>query len=154
MASNKDLDVEIELLNLESVKDAIQELGDSITQHKVVDAALKKAAQYLMNKGRLKLRQRMKKRKGVTGNLLKSFSYRIKKRKFGALIGFREKGRHAHLVSQGTRKRYTKKGQYRGFVTGNRFWEDTREKETPRAMVIILNQIKASINNIKNRHNG
>jgi hypothetical protein len=150
--TNKDLDVQIELINLETVKDAIQELGDSITQHKVVDAALKKGAQYLMNKGRLKLRQRMKNRKGVTGNLLKSFSYRIKKRKFGALIGFKEKGRHAHLVSQGTRKRYTRKGQYRGFVVGNAFWEDTRSKETPRAMLIILNQIKASINNIKNRY--
>lgn len=154
MATNKDLDIEIELLNLETVKDAIQELGDSISQHKVVDAALKKGSQYLMNKGRLKLRQRMKNRKGVSGNLLKSFSYRIKKRKFGALIGFKEKGRHAHLVSQGTRKRYTRKGQYRGFVVGNAFWEDTRQKETPRAMVLILNQIKASIMNIKNRRNG
>ena len=147
--TNKDLDIEIELLNLETVKDAIQELGDSVTQHKTVDAALKIGARYLMNKGRLKLRQRMKSRKGVSGNLLRSFSYRIKKRKFGALVGFKEKGRHAHLVSQGTRKRYTRKGQYRGFVTGNRFWEDTRQKETPRAMVLILNQIKASIMNIK-----
>ena len=95
--TNKDLDIEIELLNLETVKDAIQELGDSVCQHKVVDVALKKGAQYLMNKGRLKLRQRMKSRKGVSGNLLKSFSYRIKKRKFGALVGFKEKGRHAHL---------------------------------------------------------
>lgn len=152
--TNKDLDIEIELLNLETVKDAIQELGDSVTQHKVVDAALKIGARYLMNKGRLKLRQRMKSRKGVTGNLLKSFSYRIKKRKFGALVGFKQTGKHAHLVSQGTRKRYTKKGQYRGFVVGNHFWEDTRSKETPRAMVLILNQIKASINNIKNRRNG
>lgn len=77
--TNKDLDVQIELINLESVKDAIQELGDSISQHKVVDAALKKGAQYLMAKGRLKLRQRMKNRKGVSGNLLKSFSYRTKR---------------------------------------------------------------------------
>lgn len=154
MTSNKDLDIEIELLNLETVKDAIQELGDSVTQHKVVDAALKKGAQYLMNKGRLKLRQRMKNRKGVSGNLLKSFSYRIKKRKFGALVGFKQTGKHAHLVSQGTRKRYMRKGLYRGFVTGNHFWEDTRQKETPRAMVLILNQIKDSINNIKNRRNG
>lgn len=30
--TNKDLDVQIELINLESVKDAIQELGDSISQ--------------------------------------------------------------------------------------------------------------------------
>ena len=154
MATNKDLDIEIELLNLETVKDAIQELGDSVTQHKVVDAALKKGSQYLMNKGRLKLRQRMKNRKGVTGNLLRSFSYRIKKRKFGAIVGFKEKGKHAHLVSQGTRKRFTRKGLYRGFVTGNHFWEDTRQKETPKAMVLILNQIKASIMNIKNRRNG
>lgn len=154
MATNKDLDIEIELLNLETAKDAIQELGDSVTQHKVVDAALKIGARYLMNKGRLKLRQRMKSRKGVSGNLLKSFSYRIKKRKFGALIGFKETGKHAHLVSQGTRKRFTRKGQYRGFVVGNAFWEDTRQKETPKAIVLILNQIKASITNIKNRHNG
>lgn len=154
MATNKDLDIEIELLNLETVKDAIQELGDSVTQHKTVDAALKKGAQYLMAKGRLKLRQRMKSRKGVTGNLLKSFSYRIKKRKFGALVGFKQTGKHAHLVSQGTRKRYTRKSQYRGFVTGNAFWEDTRSKDTPKAMVLILNQIKASITNIKNRQNG
>jgi len=154
MATNKDLDIEIELLNLETVKDAIQELGDSVTQHKTVDAALKIGARYLMNKGRLKLRQRMKSRKGASGNLLKSFSYRIKKRKFGALVGFKQTGKHAHLVSQGTRKRYTRKSQYRGFVVGNAFWEDTRQKETPRAMVLILNQIKASINNIKNRRNG
>lgn len=154
MATNKDLDIEIELINLETVKDAIQELGDSVTQHKTVDAALKIGARYLMNRGRLKLRQRMKNRKGVSGNLLKSFSYRIKKRKFGALVGFKQTGKHAHLVSQGTRKRYTRKSQYRGFVVGNAFWEDTREKETPRAMVLILNQIKASIMNIKNRHNG
>ena len=152
--TNKDLDVQIELINLESVKDAIQELGDSISQHKVVDAALKKGSQYLMAKGRLKLRQRMKSRKGVSGNLLKSFSYRIKKRKFGALVGFKQTGKHAHLVSQGTRKRYTRKGLYRGFVTGNHFWEDTRSKDTPKAMVLILNQIKASITNIKNRRNG
>ena len=46
--TNKDLDIEIELLNLETVKDAIQELGDSVSQHKVVDAALKKGSQYLM----------------------------------------------------------------------------------------------------------
>ncbi len=152
--TNKDLDIELELINLDTVKDAIQELGDSISQHKTVDAALKKGAQYIVAKGRLKLRQRMKNRKGVSGNLLKSFSYRIKKHKFGALIGFKETGKHAHLVSQGTRKRYTRKGRYRGFVLGNAFWEDTREKETPRAMVLILNQIKASITNIKNRYNG
>ena len=96
----------------------------------------------------------MKSRKGVSGNLLKSFSYRIKKRKFGALVGFKQTGKHAHLVSQGTRKRYTRKGLYRGFVTGNHFWEDTRSKDTPKAMVLILNQIKASITNIKNRRNG
>lgn len=155
-------DVLLELIGMEEVEKAVSELGEFDKQQQAVNKGFRDAGRYLIRKGRLRLRQRMKSgTAGVTGNLLRSFSFRIKKRsqKLGVIVGFKRNqkegklGYHAHLVSEGTRERKTKKGFNRGRTTPNLFWSDTRKEDGDEARLILLKSIEASIQIIKNRYN-
>ncbi len=156
---NDELNLEIELLNLPSLVNTLNRLG-SLAQTKEVSEGLKKSAQYLIRKGKLKLKQRMKSgTKGVTGNLLRSFRFRIKSENRGVLVGFKygkNGGNHAHLVSEGTTDRYTSKGYFRGKVLrkqgfGNKFWSDTRKQDSNSALRLTMTQIQQAINRLKSR---
>ena len=98
--------------------------------------------------GKKRLRERMiSGSKGVTGNLLRSFTYKIKKQNLGVLVGYKKKGSHSWLVSEGTKKR-----QGRGQVVGNKYWKDTKQKDTNTAIYYIVHSIKQSISNLKSRY--
>lgn len=156
-----DLDIELEILNLPRVIKVLQEVQYFPEVDKGTTDALRQGARYLIRKGRLRLRQRMKSgSKGVTGNLLRSFKFTIKKKNKGVLAGFKGGsggGNHSWLIDKGTKDRYTKKGYFRGRVhrktgIGNKFWTDTRNSETNGAMRIVLVKLQETINNIKNRN--
>lgn len=156
-----DLDIKLELLNLPRVIKVLQEVQHFPEVDKGTTDGLKQGARYLIRKGRLRLRQRMKSgTKGVTGNLLRSFKYTVKKRNKGVLAGFKGGkggGNHSWLIDKGTKDRYTKKGYFRGRVhrktgIGNKFWTDTRKTETNGAMKIILDKLQETVNNIRNRN--
>lgn len=141
--------VEAELVGLPLILKQLDNLKNLPTYDKEINAGLKKGAQYLVRMGKKRLRQRMKSgSKGVTGNLLKSFTYKIKRKNLGVLVGFKKKGSHSWLVSEGTKIR---KG--RGQVIGNKYWKETRQRDTNTAMYYILHSIKQSINNLKSRYN-
>ena len=156
-----DLDIELELLNLPRVIKVLQEVQHFPEVDKGTTDSLKQGARYLIRKGRLRLRQRMKSgSKGVTGNLLKSFKYTVKKKNRGVLAGFKGGkggGNHSWLIDKGTKDRYTEKGYFRGRVhrktgIGNKFWSDTRKSETNGAMRIVLTKLQETVNNIKSRN--
>lgn len=156
-----DLDVELELLNLPKVIKVLQEVQHFPEVEKGTKDALRDGARYLLRKGRTRLRQRMKSgTKGVTGNLLRSFKYTIKKKNRGVLAGFKGGkggGNHSWLIDKGTKDRYTKKGYFRGRVhrktgIGNKFWTDTRKSESNNAMRIVLVKLQETVNNIRNRN--
>lgn len=141
--------VDVELVGLPLILKQLDNLKNLPTYDKEINAGLKKGAQYLVRMGKKRLRQRMKSgSKGVTGNLLKSFTYKIKRKNLGVLVGFKKKGSHSWLVSEGTKIR---KG--RGQVIGNKYWKETRQRDTNTAMYYILHSIKQSINNLKSRYN-
>lgn len=141
--------VDAELIGLPLILKQLDNLKNLPTYDKEINAGLKKGAQYLVRMGKKRLRQRMKSgSKGVTGNLLKSFTYKIKRKNLGVLVGFKKKGSHSWLVSEGTKIR---KG--RGQVIGNKYWKETRQRDTNTAMYYILHSIKQSINNLKSRYN-
>ena len=156
-----DLDVELELLNLPKVIKVLQEVQHFPEVEKGTKDALRDGARYLLRKGRTRLRQRMKSgTKGVTGNLLRSFKYTIKKKNRGLLAGFKGGkggGNHSWLIDKGTKDRYTRKGYFRGRVhrktgIGNKFWTDTRKSESNNAMRIVLVKLQETVNNIRNRN--
>lgn len=141
--------VDAELVGLPLILKQLDNLKNLPTYDKEINAGLKKGAQYLVRMGKKRLRQRMKSgSKGVTGNLLKSFTYKIKRKNLGVLVGFKKKGSHSWFVSEGTKIR---KG--RGQVIGNKYWKETRQRDTNTAMYYILHSIKQSINNLKSRYN-
>ena len=156
-----DLDVELELLNLPKVIKVLQEVQHFPEVEKGTKDALRDGARYLLRKGRTRLRQRMKSgTKGVTGNLLRSFKYTIKKKNRGVLAGFKGGkggGNHSWLIDKGTKDRYTRKGYFRGRVhrktgIGNKFWTDTRKSESNNAMRIVLVKLQETVNTIRNRN--
>ena len=155
-----DLDVQLDLLNLPRVIKVLQEIQHFPEVNKGTTEGLKQGARYLIRKGRLRLRQRMKSgSKGVTGNLLRSFKFTIKKRNKGVLAGFKggkNGGNHSWLIDRGTQDRYTKKGYFRGRVhrksgVGNKFWTDTKNTDTNNAMKIVMMKLQETVNNIRNR---
>lgn len=150
-----DLDIELELLNFPRVIKFLREFQHFPEVEKGTTDALRQGARYLIRKGRLRLRQRMKSgHKGVSGKLLKSFKYTIKRHNKGVLVGFKGGvGNHSWLIDKGTKDRYTKKGYFRGRVhrktgIGNKFWTETKNQETNGAMRIVMNKIQETINNI------
>ena len=150
MNINDDLfKVEAELLGLPQILKQLDDLKNIPTYDKEVNEGLKKGSQYLVRMGKKRLRERMiSGSKGVTGNLLRSFTYKIKKQNLGVLVGYKKKGSHSWLVSEGTKKR-----QGRGQVVGNKYWKDTKQKDTNTAIYYIVHSIKQSISNLKSRYN-
>lgn len=100
----------------------------------IYQQGLKSASRVFIRGGRLRLRQRLLNHGKTTGNLLSSFSFRLKKEKPDAIVGFGRYGRHSHLVDRGTVKRYHKSGKYVGIMPANYFWKETFERDSPTAM--------------------
>lgn len=118
-----------------------------LVEKKEITEGEKAAARYLITKGRERLKTRLK--KSHSNNLMRSFTYRMRKKNAGVLVGFkRPEGSAAHLVDKGTKDRITARGANRGSITGNNFWSDTRTNDSDKAMEIMMNAIEASIDKI------
>ena len=95
---------------------------------------------------RISSRQHMAAKRG--GSLEKSFGTRVFKKAIKGHAGFGKYGRHAHLVDTGTVDRWTKKGAYRGRVTGSRFWRTAFEAKKNEAINELRDSIIKSIEKI------
>lgn len=125
-------------------------------QKSVIQNALRTGARSLQSAGRINLANR---NKSVTGNLKKSFSIKVNKKKAYALSGFkRPGGAHAHLIDRGTKKRWTTKGYYRGSISkgtpnkGSMFWTDAVETKGPEALNKVMDAIYESLAEITRRN--
>ena len=114
------MDVQTTLIDFEKVYRLIDGLSN-IDKDKSIKEGLRAATNVFINAGRTNLRSRMKSKKGDSGNLLKSFKNKLKRKSLGALAGFNQLGMHSHLIDMGTEERTTSKGYNRGKVTANNF---------------------------------
>ena len=129
---------------------------EKVDQSNTIQTALRKGAQIIQAAGKTNLATR---NKVVKGDLKKSFSVRVVKKKAYALAGFkRPQGAHAHLVDRGTKKRYTARGYYRGSVskgspnTGSLFWTDAVNATGQRALEGVMSAIYKSLDEITKRN--
>ena len=131
-----------------------------LEQKSVVTQALKAAAQRLVSKGKVEFK---KHHKNITGNLYRSMSTSLKRRKRisrnASYAGFKKNankkknnggiasGNHAHLIDRGTARRWTKSGAYRGSVSrnnphkGSRFWTRTVFMEGDNSMKLVTDTV-------------
>lgn len=138
-----------------------------VDRDNAVQKALRQGMRVIQQEGKSNLRQR---NHVVTGNLRRSFSLRVNKKKAYALSGFKRSknggnhahkngGNHAHLVDRGTKARYTKKGAYRGSIskdspnTGSRFWTEAVESKGASAVNNVINAVYNYLSKITQRSN-
>ncbi|WP_106831163.1 hypothetical protein [Parabacteroides pacaensis] len=153
--------IQIKMIDREAVLYLVQELED-FEKDKALRSGLSAAANVFKVGGRRRLRARMKNPAGVKGNLLRSFTIRVKRSKPGALSGFKvdegADGSHAWLIDQGTKERYHKKsGKSVGRIPGKNsgfqlhFWEDTRNQDYPKAMDKLYQGVERAVQRINDR---
>lgn len=69
-------------------------------------------------------------------------------------VGASKKGGNlAHIANEGTKDRYTRKGYYRGKITGNSFWNNAVSSTEPQVEEIIYNDIKANFDKVVAKNN-
>jgi len=144
------MEIQTTLIDYDRVYKAIDNLKD-FQKDKVVGQGLKDATGLFINAGKQNLRDRMKSKKGDSGNLLKSFKNKLKRSSLGAIAGFNQLGMHAHLLDMGTQVRTTKSGANRGKVEGNSFWKDAIELNETAAIEKVYSGIERAITNIINK---
>lgn len=143
--------IQIDIVN-ERALDAVTAALSDIDRDRAIRSGLARGGSVLVRGGRLRLRQRMQSPRGRTGNLLRSFTVRVKRRKPGVLAGFaggRGGGQHAHLVDLGTvRRRHPRTGTS-GTMPANRFWTDTRSGDMGRAQEAIREGLERFVERVK-----
>lgn len=142
--------VTISLRGQATIDYLIQNLDD-FDKDKAIREGLGAGADVLKSGGMQRLRSRLKSPQGKTGNLLHSFTTRVKRQSLGALAGFNYLGRHSHLVDLGSVKRYRKNGATTGIMPANRFWSDTRDIDTPKALDKVYDGIESAVERINSR---
>ena len=132
---------QVQIIGQDRINEMLRQLNE-IDSNKAIKAGLRKGVNLLRRAGISRLKSRMKNPSGVTGNLLKSFTTRVKKGKPGGLAGFtlidsvsrKNKGAHAWLVDLGTAAREKSNGASTGVMPALRYWTDTRDVDVDRAM--------------------
>lgn len=130
---------------------------EEVDKNEAVQTALKSGMQMIVNQGKANLSLRNKKK---TGNLSRSFSIRVYKKKQYTLGGFRRSaprkgivgGNHSYLVDRGTGLRWTKSGAFRGAALGSMFWTDAVESQGPVAQAGLLDSINKAVTDIIDRN--
>lgn len=143
-------DFDLQIRDKEAVQYLLKEL-DSFDRNKIIKQGLRDAGRLFLKRGRARLKARMKNPKGITGNLLRSTTLKVKRYKPGALVGFKyPEGAHAWLIDEGTDERQSR---YRrtGRVKPTYFWTDTRNNDQSAAWDILINSIEKAVNRINNR---
>lgn len=148
----------VQLIDRESILYLVDQL-ESIDRDKAIRSGLGRGGAYILRGGRSRLRSRMSKPSGKTGNLINSFNVKIKKNKLGALVGFGRLGRHAWLLDLGTKERRWRKkpfkntgrlpGKNGGFRIG--FWTETKEQDFPKAMECVREGVEMFVQRINER---
>ena len=123
---------------------------DTFDRQKAIKEGMLRAARVFSRRGRSNLRSRLKET-SKKGNLLRAFGVVYKRQYIMSLAGYTGRGRHAHLVDLGTRRRTTKSGKNRGVMPANYFWSDARRSEERPAMQEILRGIESAIQRIQSR---
>lgn len=146
------------ITGIESVDRLLQNLSD-IDRNKIIKSGLRAGVNLLKNAGRQRLRERMHSPTVVTGNLLNSFSVRVKKNKLGAIAGFTKatedasgeliKVRHAYIVDSGTGDRKRKNGGSTGVMPALKYWTDTKNQDTDRALEIVEASIVKAVDKME-----
>lgn len=143
--------IQTSVIDRENVLYMIRNLED-FEKDKAVKSGLRSAVNVFRVKGRSNLRGRLLHHGKQTNHLMNSFTTRVKRTKLGALAGFdRPGGNHAHLVDQGTKRRYTKGGRNRGVMPANRFWADAQATEEGKAMQAIYQGVQNIVQRINER---
>lgn len=147
----------VEIVNLDEIFALVDEL-QNVDKNKSIKAGLRKAGRVFVSGGKRRLRERLIPGRTRTGNLMRSFTVRVKRHKLGALAGFKQAkfrgdvtaGNHAHLVDRGTVERYTKDGRYRGVMPANYFWDDTYMIDSGQALNELKKGIMEAVNKLQN----
>lgn len=143
-------DFDLQIRDKEAVRYLLKEL-DSFDRNKIIKQGLRDAGGLFLKRGRARLKARMKNPKGITGNLLRSMTLKVKRYKPGALVGFRyPEGAHAWLIDEGTEERQS---MYRrtGRVKPTYFWTETKNVDQSAAWDILINSMEKAVNRINNR---
>ena len=155
----------VEIIDIDRIYYLIDGLSN-LEKDKAVKEGLRAGAYVFLAGGKRRLRQRMRNKEGVTGNLLRSFKVRVKRTKLGALAGFGKttdvrkvgfgsddgKGYHAHLVDKGTVLRRTKKSNAeRGVMPANYFWTDTINQDSAKALDEVYKRTSIAVQRIRMR---
>ena len=146
---------EIKQIDRDAVNYLIRNLTD-FEKDKAVRSGLSDAGKVFIAGGKSRLKSRMKiGSKGLSGNLLRSFTERVKKSKPGVLVGFKQGangGSHSFLIDKGTKsRRWKKNGKSTGKVTANYFWTDTEVQDNAKALGKLYQGIEKAVNRINNR---
>ena len=141
----------MEITNAQALEAMLDGL-DGLERDRAVRSSLARGGRTLKLAGQKKLAARMDNPYGHTGNLLRSFTVRVKRRKPGVLVGFssgREGGSHAHLVDLGTTMRPHPVTGTSGRMPANWFWTDTRNQDMPRAQKEIAKGLQRFVERVK-----
>ena len=145
----------------QQVLDALTTGLSGIDKDSAIKRGLSKGGEVLKKGGMERLKNRMRAGPGgKTGNLLRSFTARVKRNKPGVLAGFQKGkngGNHSHLVDLGTveRMRHRKswksggKGGSTGAARANYFWKDTNDLDKNKAMGEIQKGITECVEKVK-----
>lgn len=159
--ANGELTMQLDREDYMAVMNALNEMTE-LEREASVAKGLQEGARIIAKAGKVMLKATLSKEpqnvRMQTGNLYKSIGVKVRKKDMKAYAGFRKGGNHAHLVSDGTEKRYTKRGFYRGSVskghpnTGSRFWRKAFESTKDAAAKEVVDSIKQTLNNILARN--
>lgn len=134
------------LIDYNRVFNSIQSLSD-VEKDKAIKDGLRSATAVFLNAGRANLRNRLKRGRKTTGNLMKAFRNKLKKNKLGALAGFNGLGMHSHLVDKGTQHR----GKT-GKMPANNFWTDAINSNQNKAIEKVYQGIERGMNKLISRN--
>ena len=159
LSFDSDSMLNVQLIDRDAIRYLVDEL-ENIDKDKAIRKGLGLGGAYILRGGRARLRGRMSKPSGETGNLLKSFTVKVKRKKLGALVGFRYPlGRHAWLLDLGTKERNWRKkpfkitgkipGKSGGFKIG--FWTETKEQDFPKAIECVREGVERFVQRINER---
>lgn len=154
--------IEVTIINKQAL-DALTAGLSGIDKDSAIKSGLSKGGEIIKRGGMERLKNRMRAGPGgKTGNLLRSFTVRVKRNKPGVLAGFKKGkkgGNHSHLVDLGTVERMRKhksrkrggKGGRTGAATPNYFWNDTNDLDKEKAMVEIRTGIAEFVEKVKTK---
>mgnify|MGYP001268515453 CR=1 FL=1 len=137
---------EVKIIGQERINAMLQELND-IDSNKAIKSGIRKGVNLLRRGGIRRLKERMKKPEGVTGNLLKAFQVHVKKNKLGGLAGFgmiadthggKIRAMHAFIVDLGTGERSRSDKGSTGIMPALKYWTDTRNEDMDSAVDAVL----------------